>query len=134
GQNGRLDSQRRSARAGQRRPVVAARSDRPRDCAAGVARQYRTMGSRDDAGGLHAAPRWRVLFGPLNATRSGFPPIHPDLSTPSGGFSTTNAPVDPDLVRQSIAVLRAYVEQTRLQIEHKPAEPQSGGPARHTRG
>src|SRR5262245_46269564 len=73
---------------------------------------------------VQAAPRWRVLFGPLNATRSGFPPIRPDLSTPSSG-SASQPPVDPDLVRQSIAVLRAYVEQTELQIEHKPADPQA---------
>src|SRR5262247_511351 len=78
---------------------------------------------------VQAAPRWRVLFGPLNAARSGFPPIRPDLSTPSGGFSASQPPVDPDLVRQSIAVLRAYVEQTGLQIEHKPADPQAGGTA-----
>src|SRR5262249_7163978 len=56
---------------------------------------------------VQAAPRWRGLFGPLNAARSGFPPIRPGLSTPSGGFSTANAPGDPDLVRASIAVLRA---------------------------
>jgi hypothetical protein len=30
---------------------------------------------------LQAAPRWRVLFGPLNAVRSDFPPITPDFST-----------------------------------------------------
>jgi len=78
---------------------------------------------------VQAAPRWRVLFGPLNATGGGFPPIRPDLSTPSGGFSTAQPPVDPDLVRQSIAVLRAYVEQTGLQIEHKPADPPAGGAA-----
>jgi len=78
---------------------------------------------------VQAAPRWRVLFGPLNAARSGFPPIRPDLSTPSGGFSASQSPVDPDLVRQSIAVLRAYVEQTGLQIEHRPADPQAGGVA-----
>jgi hypothetical protein len=75
---------------------------------------------------VQAAPRWRVLFGPLNAMRSGFPPIRPDLSTPSGGFSVAQPPIDPDLVRQSIAVLRAYVEQTGLQIEHKLADPQAG--------
>jgi hypothetical protein len=74
---------------------------------------------------VQAAPRWRVLFGPLNATRGGFPPIRPDPGTASGSFSS--APVDPDLVRQSIAVLRAYVEQTGLQIEHKPSEGRSGG-------
>jgi hypothetical protein len=79
---------------------------------------------------VQAAPRWRVLFGPLNATRSGFPPIRPDLSTPSGGYSASQPPVDPDLVRQSIAVLRAYVEQTGLQIEHKPADPQAGAAPR----
>ena len=78
---------------------------------------------------VQAAPRWRVLFGPLNTTRSGFPPIRPDLSTPSGGFTASQPPVDPDLVRQSIAVLRAYVEQTGLQIEHKPADPQVGSTA-----
>jgi hypothetical protein len=78
---------------------------------------------------VQAAPRWRVLFGPLNATRSGFPPIRPDLSTPSGGSSASQPPVDPDLVRQSIAVLRAYVEQTGLRIEHKPTDPQAGSTA-----
>jgi hypothetical protein len=74
---------------------------------------------------VQAAPRWRILVGPLNGVRSGFPPIRPDLSTVSGGFAT--APVDPDLVRQSIAVLRAYAEQTGLQIEYKPVEARPGG-------
>ena len=79
---------------------------------------------------VQAAPRWRALFGALNGTRSGFPPIRPDLSTPSasGGFSTEQAPIDPELVRQSIAVMRAYLEQAGLQIEHKPAEPRLPGP------
>jgi hypothetical protein len=79
---------------------------------------------------VQAAPRWRALFGPFG-TRSGFPPIHPDLSTPSGsgGFSNAQTPIDPDLVRQSIAVLRTYVEQAGLQIEHKPAEPRLPSPA-----
>src|SRR4029450_2212183 len=34
---------------------------------------------------VQAAPRWRVLFGPLNATRSDFPPIKPGFSTPGAG-------------------------------------------------
>jgi hypothetical protein len=72
---------------------------------------------------VQAAPRWRALVGPLNGAR-GFAPIRPDLSTPSGGFSA--APIDPDLVRQSIAVLRAYAEQTGLQIEYKPAPAHPG--------
>jgi hypothetical protein len=78
---------------------------------------------------VQAAPRWRVLLGPLNATRSDFPPIRPDLGTPPGGFSSAQPSIDPELVRQSIAVLRAYVEQTGLQIEHKPAEARMGGGA-----
>ena len=78
---------------------------------------------------VQAAPRWRVLFGPLNAARSGFPPIRPDPGTAPASFSST--PIDSDLVRQSIAVLRAYVEQTGLQIEHKPAEARlRGGPTK----
>jgi DnaJ family protein C protein 19 len=85
---------------------------------------------------VQAAPRWRALFGALNGTRGGFPPIHPDLSTPSGssGFSSAQAPIDPDLVRQSIAVLRAYAEQAGLQIEHKPAEPRLPSPAANGSG
>ncbi len=73
---------------------------------------------------VQAAPRWRVLFGPLNATRGGFPPISPDLGTGTApfGFSTAHASVDPDLVRQSIAVLRTYLEQTGLHIEYQPAD------------
>src|SRR5262245_11899028 len=70
---------------------------------------------------VQAAPRWRVLFGPLNATRGGFPPIRPDLSTPSGGFSASQHPGAPGLRRPSSPVVRAPVEQTGLQIEHKPA-------------
>jgi hypothetical protein len=82
---------------------------------------------------VQAAPRWRVLFGSLNSARSGFPPIYPDLSTPSGGFSTMQAPPDPDLVRQSIAVLRAYAEQSGLRLEHKPADPHAeNGTARRS--
>lgn len=74
---------------------------------------------------VQAAPRWRVFLGPLNDPRSGFPPITPDLS-PGGGGARHAAPsgtpeADPRLVQQSIAVLRAYIEQSGLQIEKKPA-------------
>ena len=71
---------------------------------------------------VQAAPRWRVLFGPLNAARSDFPPNTRDFGSAGGGFSTARATTDPELVRQSIAVLRAYLEQARSQLEHKPAE------------
>lgn len=81
---------------------------------------------------VQAAPRWRVFIGLLGGMR--LPPIQPDLSGngaagPAGAMRSP--PVDPDLVRQCIAVLRTYVEQSGLQIEHKPAEqPQSSGAAR----
>jgi hypothetical protein len=37
-------------------------------------------------------------------------------------------------VQQSIAVLRAYVEQNGPQIEHRPAEPRAGGGAARRSG
>jgi hypothetical protein len=82
---------------------------------------------------VQAAPRWRVLFGPLNAMRSDFPPITPDFSTPRGGFSNARDMTDPELVQQSLAVLRAYLAQTgtqtAAQIEHTPAYLQGGNGA-----
>jgi hypothetical protein len=83
---------------------------------------------------VQAAPRWRVLFGPLNAMRSDFPPITPDFSTPRGGFSNARDMTDPELVQQSLAVLRAYLAQAGTQtatqqIEHTPAHLQAGNGA-----
>jgi hypothetical protein len=82
---------------------------------------------------VQAAPRWRVLFGPLNAVRSGFPPITPDFSTPRSGFANARDMTDPELVQQSLAVLRAYLAQTgpqgATQIEHKPASLHTGNGA-----
>jgi hypothetical protein len=76
---------------------------------------------------VQAAPRWRVLFGPLNAMRSDFPPIKPDFSTPRGGFSNTRDMTDPELVQQSLAVLKAYLAQAATQqIEHTPVYLQAG--------
>ncbi len=37
---------------------------------------------------VQAAPRWRVLFGPLNAARSDFPPNPRDFGGAAGGFSS----------------------------------------------
>jgi hypothetical protein len=82
---------------------------------------------------VQAAPRWRVLFGPLNVMRSGFPPVAPDLGagTVPGSFATARAPADPELVRQSIAVLRAYLAQSGSQIEHQPTDTHvASGPAK----
>lgn len=81
---------------------------------------------------VQAAPRWRVLFGPLNAMRSDFPPITPDFSAPRGGFSNARDMTDPELVQQSLAVLKAYLAQagtTAAQIEHTPAYLQDGNGA-----
>ena len=82
---------------------------------------------------VQAAPRWRGLFGPLNAMRSDFPPITPDFSTSRGGFSNARDMTDPELVQQSLAVLRAYLAQagtqTAAQIEHTPAYLQDGNGA-----
>ncbi len=75
---------------------------------------------------VQAAPRWRVLFAPLNV---GFPPA-PGFGIVPGSSSTARGPADPELVQQSIAVLRAYLEQTGRQIEAKPTDTHSGrGPA-----
>ena len=65
---------------------------------------------------VQAAPRWRVLFAPLHV---GFPPAR---DAGPGGFSTARVTTDPQLVQQSIAVLRAYLEQSRAQIETKPSD------------
>ena len=83
---------------------------------------------------VQAAPRWRVLFGPLNAMRSDFPPITPDFSTSRGGFSNARDMTNPELVQQSLAVLRAYLAQAGAQtatqqIEHTPAYLQAGNGA-----
>jgi hypothetical protein len=71
---------------------------------------------------VQAAPRWRVLFGPLNPARSDLPPNMRDFGGAAGGFSATRATSDPELVRQAIAVLGAYLEQAGAQLEHRGAE------------
>ena len=74
---------------------------------------------------VQAAPRWRVLFGPLSGMRSGQPTSTRDF--PPGFTSHDVAPLraaaDPELVRQSVAVLQAYLGQSGLQIEHQAGDP-----------
>jgi len=72
---------------------------------------------------VQAAPRWRVLFGPLHTARNDFAP-----RAHVSGFSASRAP-DPDLVRQSIAVLRAYLEHAGPQLDYKTADARLTGPA-----
>ena len=71
---------------------------------------------------VQAAPRWRVLFAPLNVMRSGLRPFASDLgaSIVPRGSSTARELPDPQLVEQSIAVLKAYLEQTRPQMTEQP--------------
>lgn len=71
---------------------------------------------------VQAAPRWRVLFGPLNAARSDFPPNPRHFGGAASGFSSAPGTTDPELVRQAIAVLSAYLEQAGSQLEHRAAE------------
>ena len=85
---------------------------------------------------VQAAPRWRVLFAPLNVMRSGLRPIASDLgaSIVPRSSSTARELPEPQLVEESIAVLKAYLEQTRpqtteqpgSQIEHRAADAHSG--------
>jgi hypothetical protein len=67
---------------------------------------------------VQAAPRWRALFGLHNAMRGGFPPgAGLDPGTVSGNAAWREPP-NPDLVRESIAVVRAYLEQTGHRLDH----------------
>ncbi len=79
---------------------------------------------------VQAAPRWRVLLGPLNVGRG-----YPDFAASRGGgivpgnFATARGTPDPELVQQSIAVSRAYLEQAAPHIEHAADRPASRGRA-----
>src|SRR5262245_13182184 len=44
------------------------------------------------------------------------------ISAAHAAASSARATTDPELVRQAIAVLSAYLEQAGAQLEHKPAE------------
>jgi len=74
---------------------------------------------------VQAAPRWRVLFGPLSGMRSGQPTSTRDFAPgfTSHDVAPLRAAADPELVRQSVAVLQAYLGQSGLQIEHQAGDP-----------
>jgi hypothetical protein len=71
---------------------------------------------------VQALPRWRLL---LNVRSSGFPPVIEtmDPRTVSENFSPNRTRPDPELVRQSITVLQAYLEHASAQIERRLPEP-----------
>jgi hypothetical protein len=72
---------------------------------------------------VQAAPRWRVLLGPLNVGRG-----YPDFAASRGGgiapghFATMRRPADAAPVQQSIAVSRDHLEQDGHHIEHAPTD------------
>lgn len=78
---------------------------------------------------VQAAPRWRVLFGPLNTARGDFAAGAQNFGSVPASFSTPRQGPDPELVRQSIAVLRAYLEQAGPPLEYRPADPRLTGAA-----
>lgn len=81
-------------------------------------------------GGLH----WRGLFGPLNFLKVSFPHGDQDLGAPVvSGRAVRPDPMNPDLVRQSVAVLRAYLEQAARQGDRQLVRTHSGdGPLNGT--
>lgn len=70
---------------------------------------------------VQGAPRWRVLLGPLDAARNDFAAGGQNFGSAAGSLPTPRHGPDPELVRQSIAVLRAYLEQAGSQLEYRPA-------------
>src|SRR5262249_18340479 len=77
--------------------------------------------------------RWRSLFPQFNLTRTrlrGWVPGFPE--EPRRGRSVVPYPPDPDLVRQSIAALRAYLDHVGSRTErqltevHLPSRPVNG--------
>lgn len=72
---------------------------------------------------VQAAPRWRVLLGPLNVGRG-----YPDFAASRGGgivpgnFATAHRPQDAEATPPPIAMTRAYLDQAAHHIEHGPPD------------
>jgi hypothetical protein len=65
---------------------------------------------------IWGAPRWRALFGSPSSPRDRFPRPSPDFSSPVvPEYTVQTNPVNPELVRQCVAVLTAYLEQAAAQ-------------------
>ena len=66
--------------------------------------------------------RWRALFGSLKLPRNSFPHWDQDFVAPVvPGCSFSPDPMNPDLVRQAIEVLRAYLVQSADQSDRQLA-------------
>ena len=83
--------------------------------------------------------RWRAPLGSLTFPGHGFPRWGQDFNAPIPSSRVTPDPIDPALVRQSAAVLRAYVEQatgdsggnlTRMPLADKRLNGSSNGAGR----
>jgi hypothetical protein len=70
---------------------------------------------------VQAAPRWRLLFGPLNLSARRSFPLAPDVSDCSQADRRIHVrgSIDPKLVKQCAAVLEVYLEQTGRQVAYK---------------
>jgi hypothetical protein len=70
------------------------------------------------------APRWRSLLAPLVLRRRGWagPQLDPGDGAAPERRAPRPAPADPELVRQSIAVLQAYLDQARQFAERPPLQ------------
>jgi hypothetical protein len=75
--------------------------------------------------------RWRTLFGPLNLMRAKAPDWAPDLREDVvPGRSVVHDPIDPNLVRQAVIALSAYLEHAARRGERRLTDMHFGnGPA-----
>jgi hypothetical protein len=76
--------------------------------------------------------RWRSLFPQFNLTRARHRGWVPDFPEAPTGSHVVPYPTDPDLVRQSVAVLKAYLDHVESRAErqlnevHLPSGPVNG--------
>ena len=75
--------------------------------------------------------RWRTLFGPFKLARGNFPHWAQDFGEDIvPGRSVVRDPIDPNLVRQAVIALSAYVEHAARCGEHRLTDMHFGnGPA-----
>jgi hypothetical protein len=89
---------------------------------------------------VQAAPRWRLLFPSRNPIDGGIRPFATDLGGNIVPHGNATARPSPELVLQSIAVLRDYLERSRLpepdrpQIEQRLADADHNGASRNGSG
>ena len=82
---------------------------------------------------VQALPRWRLL---LNVRLGGFPPVIETMEERGAleDLSSARRNFDPELVRQSIAVLQAYLDHAGAQLELRLPGSRHAGRALQTNG